>query len=120
LIRPIKPYFARDGQPIRFQNRKRIPTLRFRRTTDLFATMTVSRTLLCCLLLLGSTAAAFALTDHVAREQDIVGLRLGQRVMVDDGTCQTGMIKEVSGAKMTPTGLLAARKCVPRSDPKKK
>ena len=88
--------------------------------TDLFATMMASRTLLCCLLSLGPTSAAFAMTNQVAREQDIVGLRLGQRVLVDDGTCQTGMIKEVSGAKMTPTGILAARKCVPRSGPKTK
>ncbi|HWZ38223.1 MAG TPA: DUF6719 family protein [Bradyrhizobium sp.] len=81
--------------------------------------MTSSRALLCCLLLLGAAPAALAMTDQVAREQDITGLRLGQRVMVDDGTCAAGMIKEVSGAKMTPTGVLAARKCVPRA-PKKK
>ncbi len=81
--------------------------------------MTSSRTLLCCLLLLGWAPAALAMNDQVAREQEITGLRLGQRVMVDDGTCAAGMIKEVSGAKMTPTGVLAARKCVPRA-PKKK
>jgi hypothetical protein len=81
--------------------------------------MTFPRTLLCCLLLLGAAPGALAMNDLVAREQDIVGLRLGQRVMVDDGTCATGMIKEVSGAKMTPTGVLAAKKCVPRA-PKKK
>jgi hypothetical protein len=81
--------------------------------------MTFTRPLLCCLFLLGSAPTAFALTDHVAREQDIVGLRLGQRVFVDDGTCAAGTIKEVSGAKMTPTGVLAARTCVPRA-PKKK
>jgi hypothetical protein len=81
--------------------------------------MTFTRTLLCCLLLLSSLPAARAMTDQVPREQDIVGLRLGQRVLVDDGTCAAGMIKEVSGAKMTPTGVLAARKCVPRA-PKKK
>jgi hypothetical protein len=80
--------------------------------------MTFSRTLFCCLFLLG-TSAALAMNDQVAREQDIVGLRLGQRVLVDDGTCAAGTIKEVSGAKMTPTGVLAARKCVPRA-PKKK
>jgi len=78
-----------------------------------------ARTLLCCLLLIGSASAVSAMTDQVAREQDIVGLRLGQRIMVDDGTCPAGTIKEVSGAKMTPTGVLAARKCVPRA-PKKK
>ena len=81
--------------------------------------MTCTRPLLCCLLLLGPMPTAHAMTDQVAREQDIVGLRLGQRVLVDDGTCAAGTIKEVSGAKMTPTGVLAARQCVPRA-PKKK
>ena len=76
------------------------------------------RILLLCLLLLGSMTTARALTNQVAREQDIVGLRLGQRVMVDDGTCPQGQIKEVYGAKMTSSGVMPARKCVPRSGPK--
>jgi len=79
-----------------------------------------SRSLLCYLLLLGSTTAALAMNNRVAREQDIVGLRLGQRVMVDDGTCTQGQIKEVYGAKMTGSGIEMARKCVPRSGPKTK
>ena len=82
--------------------------------------MMASRVLLCCLLVVCSTPAALALTDQVAREQDIVGLRLGQRVLVDDGSCPAGQIKQVSGAKMTPTGILPSRTCVPRSGPKKK
>jgi hypothetical protein len=94
-----------------FQNRKAAPT---------FAAMLASRTLLCCLLLLAFLPSARALTDQVAREQDIVGLRLGQRVLVDDGTCGAGQVKEVSGAKMTPTGVLASRRCIARSGPKKK
>jgi hypothetical protein len=49
-----------------------------------------------------------------------VGLRLGQRVLVDDGTCPAGQVKEVSGAKMTPAGVTPARKCIPRLAPKKK
>jgi hypothetical protein len=61
-----------------------------------------------------------ALAQMVGREQDIVGLRLGQRVLVDDGTCPAGQVKEVSGAKMTPSGVTPARKCVPRLAPKKK
>ena len=81
--------------------------------------MTIAaRTLLCCLLLSGTITAALALNNQVSREQDIVGLRLGQRVMVDDGTCPSGQIKEVFGAKMTPAGVEASRKCVPRSGPK--
>ena len=79
-----------------------------------------TRPLLCCLVLLGSTAAALALNNQVAREQDIVGLRLGQRVKVDDGTCPQGQIKEVYGAKMTGSGVEMSRKCVPRSGPKTK
>jgi hypothetical protein len=63
---------------------------------------------------------AQAQQQHVGREQDIVGLRLGQRVMVDDGTCPAGQVKEVSGAKMTSTEVLPARKCVPRLGPKTK
>lgn len=82
--------------------------------------MTITGTLVSCLLLIAATTAASAMTDQVAREQDIVGLRLGQRVMVDDGTCGAGQIKEVSGARMTPTGVLASRRCIPRSGPKRK
>jgi hypothetical protein len=63
---------------------------------------------------------ALAQQQHVGREQDIVGLRLGQRVMVDDGTCPAGQVKEVSGAKMMSTGVMPARKCIPRLGPKTK
>ena len=68
--------------------------------------------LLPALVLTGSTA--HAMIDQVGREQDIVDLRLGQRVLVDDGTCQQGEIKQVSGAKMGPHGVEPARKCIPR------
>jgi hypothetical protein len=34
-----------------------------------------------------------ASADQVSREQDIVNLRLGQRVKVDDGTCPAGQVK---------------------------
>ena len=64
--------------------------------------------------------AGVALAEQVAREQDIVDLRLGQRVLVDDGTCPAGEVKEVSGAKMTASGVTPARKCIPRLAPKKK
>jgi hypothetical protein len=73
-------------------------------------------------------AAAFALcafapaamAEQVAREQDIVNLRLGQRILVDDGSCPAGHIKEVSGAQMTATGTVAVRKCIPRLGTKKR
>jgi hypothetical protein len=77
------------------------------------------RTLLAVLALLTLAAGAQAATVF-SREQDIGGLRLGQRARVDDGTCPAGQIKEVSGAKMTENGVLPARKCVPRAGPKTK
>jgi hypothetical protein len=75
--------------------------------------------------LLFGALALFALADtamaqQVSREQDIVNLRLGQRIRVDDGTCPAGQVKEVSGAKMTPTGILASKKCIQRLGIKKK
>ncbi len=69
-------------------------------------------------LLLGGLAlaasATSAMAEQVSREQDIVNLRLGQRILVDDGSCPAGQIKEVSGAKMTANGILRAQKCIPR------
>jgi hypothetical protein len=55
-----------------------------------------------------------ATAEQVSREQDIVSLRLGQRILVDDGSCPAGQIKEVSGTKMTASGILRAQKCIPR------
>jgi hypothetical protein len=68
------------------------------------------------LLALATSAAA----QQVSREQDIVDLRLGQRILVDDGSCPAGQIKEVSGAKMTAAGIQRALKCIPRLGPKKR
>lgn len=74
--------------------------------------------------LLGALAqlalAAPALAEQVMREQDIVDLRLGQRVLVDDGSCPAGQIKEVSGSQMTTSGVLRTRKCIPRLGAKQK
>jgi hypothetical protein len=61
-----------------------------------------------------------ALAQQVSREQDIVDLRLGQRILVDDGSCPTGQIKEVSGSQMTATGVLRTRKCIPRLGTKRR
>ena len=80
--------------------------------------MSVSAALFGAALLIGAAAPAQAQT--YGREQDIPDLRLGQRVMVDDGTCPAGQVKEVSGAKMTPDGVARAAKCVPRFGPKKR
>lgn len=68
------------------------------------------------LWLLASPAAA----ETVMNERNIVDLRLGQRILVDDGTCPAGQIKEVSGSQMTTSGVLSTRKCVPRLGTKQK
>jgi hypothetical protein len=81
--------------------------------------MTSVRTI-CLSVLLAVTLAATARAQTVGREQDIADLRLGQRVLVDDGTCPAGQIKEVRGAKMTETGIARTRNCVPRFGPKTK
>jgi hypothetical protein len=76
------------------------------------------------MLLLGGLAlyalTSSALADQVSREQDIVNLRLGQRIRVDDGTCPPGQIKEVSGTRMISTGIVRASKCIQRLGPKTK
>ena len=61
-----------------------------------------------------------AIAQQLSREQDIVDLRLGQRVLVDDGSCPAGQIKEVQGSQMTTSGVLRTRKCVPRLGTKKR
>lgn len=66
---------------------------------------------------LALTAPALAI-DQVSREQDIIGLRLGQRIQVDDGSCPTGQIKEVSGTTLSTSGVTRVRKCVPRAGTK--
>jgi hypothetical protein len=75
--------------------------------------------LLAGLALAAVTTAARA-EQVVPREQDIGDLRLGQRIQVDDGSCPAGQIKEVSGARMTPSGILRVQKCIPRLGPKRK
>ena len=64
--------------------------------------------------------ASPAFAEQVSREQDIIDLRLGQRVMVDDGSCPAGQIKEVAGSQMTTSGVLRTRKCIPRLGTKKR
>ena len=80
--------------------------------------MTSSHIRLFAILLLGGFALwplqSSALEGQVSREQDIVSLQLGQRVKVDDGSCPAGQIKEVSGAKMTATGIQRGVRCIPR------
>jgi hypothetical protein len=61
-----------------------------------------------------------ALAQQLSREQDIVDLRLGQRVLVDDGSCPAGQIKEVAGSQMTTSGVVRTRKCIPRLGTKRR
>lgn len=67
-----------------------------------------------------SAPAANAMADQVSREQDIGDLRLGQRIQVDDGSCPSGQIKEVSGARMSTEGIVRAVRCIPRLGPRRK
>ncbi|MGB9115193.1 DUF6719 family protein [Bradyrhizobium sp.] len=60
------------------------------------------------------------LAQQVSREQDIGDLRLGQRIKVDDGTCPAGQIKEISGTRMTSTGIVRTQRCIPRLGPKQR
>jgi hypothetical protein len=70
------------------------------------------------LVLLSLTVPASA--QIYSREQDIPDLRLGQRVQVDDGSCPTGQIKEVSGTTLTAAGVTRVNKCIPRMGTKSK
>jgi uncharacterized protein DUF6719 len=80
--------------------------------------MTMSRVVIALLGGLALSTEAWAQQTIVSREQDIVDLKLGQRVMVDDGSCPAGQIKVVQGAQMTTSGVQRTRKCVPRLGPK--
>lgn len=64
--------------------------------------------------------ATSATAQTFSREQDIPDLRLGQRVMVDDGSCPAGQIKEVMGSQMSASGVLRTRKCIQRLGTKKR
>ncbi len=57
---------------------------------------------------------AAAQQQVVSRETDIVDLRVGQRVWVDDGSCPAGQIKQIVGAQLTEGGVLRTRGCVQR------
>ena len=80
--------------------------------------MIIFRTMFLLAACLGLLCPSSAQT--VGREQDVGEIRLGQRVMVDDGTCPAGQVKEVRGARMTEGGVTRTRACVPRFGPKSK
>ena len=76
--------------------------------------------LLAALAVLASTGPAMAQLHIYPREQDVPEVRLGQRVQVDDGSCPTGQIKEISGTTLTTAGVTRVSKCVPRLGTKKR
>ena len=82
-------------------------------------TTNISRIFL-LVLLASSVLSVRASAQVMSREQDIGDLRVGQRVMVDDGSCPAGQIKEVSGSTMTANGVVRVRKCIPRLGAKKR
>jgi hypothetical protein len=71
-------------------------------------------------LLGNATLAMPAFAEQVSRERDIIELRLGQRILVDDGSCPAGQIKEVAGSQLTGNGVVRTRKCIPRLGSKKR
>ena len=48
----------------------------------------------------------------LTREPGPGELRLGQKVLVDDGSCPSGQVKEISGARLTPSGIERTARCV--------
>lgn len=55
-----------------------------------------------------------ASAEIVSRESDITHIRLGQHILVDDGSCKAGEIKQVTGTKLTPQGISTVKQCVNR------
>jgi hypothetical protein len=73
----------------------------------------------CAAVAFSGLLALLAYTDPAAaetltNERGVGELRLGQRVLVDDGTCPAGQIKEITGATLGTNGVNHVRKCVPR------
>ncbi len=65
------------------------------------------------LVLTLETQAAYA-GAVLMREPADGDMRLGQRVLVDDGSCPSGQIKEVTASKLTPQGIQRTRTCIKR------
>jgi Family of unknown function (DUF6719) len=76
------------------------------------------RGLRACCIVAGAAAAALWLTaaaasTTVSKEPPSGGLRYGQRLLVDDGSCPAGQIKELTGGKST-NGVKRLRRCIKR------
>jgi hypothetical protein len=73
------------------------------------------------LAMLGAVAASFWIVSAASaattltREPDT--LRIGERVLIDNGSCPTGQIREVVGVSSRTPGVAAVgrmSKCIPR------
>jgi hypothetical protein len=72
--------------------------------------------------LIGLSIAALTFDPGVAqvlkREPEMGALREGQRVLVDDGTCGAGKVKEVIGGNHVKVGgtksIVRQRRCIPK------
>ena len=82
------------------------------KTVILNATPRWAAAAIVALVVAASATAAYA--DLVMRENEIVNLRLGQKVFVDDGVCPAGQIKLVTGVKLAVDGVQASKQCVDR------
>lgn len=65
-------------------------------------------------LIVGAAAVSARAQTLPHREPPEGELRLGQRVYIDDGSCPAGQIKQVTGARLTPNGVVRERECVAR------
>ncbi|MGY3527919.1 hypothetical protein ACVILK_000285 [Bradyrhizobium embrapense] len=63
---------------------------------------------------IGAMAHSASAQQAVMREADIVDLRVGQRVLVDDGSCPAGQIKQIVGSRLSENGVVRTSSCVPR------
>jgi hypothetical protein len=71
------------------------------------------------LLVAGTLVAAAATTDKVVKQEPPMGkMTLGQRLLVDDGSCPRGQIKEVIGGDHVNVGgtqhIVRKSRCIPR------
>lgn len=65
-------------------------------------------------MLMITALAQPATAQTVSNERDIGALRLGQKILVDDGSCPAGQVKEVAGARLAAGGNVeAVRQCIP-------
>jgi hypothetical protein len=69
-------------------------------------------------LILAGAAMDATVAQVVKREPPMGALKPGQRLLVDDGSCGPGQIKEVTGGDHVKVGgnsnVVRGRRCIPR------